>query len=469
MILIASIMPIVALLGALTVFRLKAWQASLAALAVGVASAVFAAGMPVCDIAPTMFSGLLFALCPICLVVLAALFVYAVTTESGAMSRIRSDLASVSDDQRILALLIVWGFGNFMEGMAGFGTAVAIPAAILVGVGFDPFKAVTMCLVANTTSTAFGSVGVPLMTLSKESGCDLAGLVQMTVFVQLAITAAGPVLVLLMLGGFKALKGMWGWMSASSAAFLVPSMLASCFFGCELPNIVGGIGVMLVITCVSRRGKQPSSASGKVVWAWQPFIFVVLLLAINGLLPQSFKRYITPGALVLAGGFVGALAQGVEVKKLFSLLADTFVRYLPAFATICFVVILARIMDKSNMISVIAGALVSLTGSAYPFFSAALGALGGFITGSGTSSCVLFGRLQAEVAAALNESPSLLAAANVMGAGIGKMICPQSIAIGTAAAGLVGRESEIFKRMLPWFFCVILFACALVSVAALFL
>ena len=154
----------------------------------------------------TVWGAVWFALYPICLVILAALFTYAVTVESGAMEKIRSGLAAVSDDRRVLALLIVWGLGTFMEGMAGFGTAVAIPAAILVGIGFDPMKAVLMCLVANTTPTAFGSVGVPILTLARETGCEESSLFVVTALLELAVTAAGPFLVLLVADGWRGFR-----------------------------------------------------------------------------------------------------------------------------------------------------------------------------------------------------------------------------------------------------------------------
>ena len=148
------------------------------------------------------------------------------------------------------------------------------------------------------------------------------------------------------------------------------------------------------------------------------------------------------------------------------MLFETLVRYWAAFATICFVLAMARIMGSAGMISAMASALVSATGDAYPYAATAVGALGGFVTGSGTSSCVLFGRLQADAAAAISASPVVLAAANVMGAGIGKMICPQSIAIGAAAAGLVGAESRLFKAALPWFAGVVAAASVIAGLAA---
>jgi lactate permease len=458
-----SIAPVAVLLIALVVFRLKAWQAAFAALVVSLAAAffVFSETLPLHKIPGVMSDGFLFALSPICFVVVAALFTYAVTLESGAMLAIRSALSSVSDDRRILVLLIVWGFGNFMEGMAGFGTAVAIPTALLAGLGFDPVKSVVMCLVANTTPTAFGSVGVPLVTLSEVSGTDLTSLTWMTILLQLPVTALGPVLVLLTYGGIKALSGMWRMIILSQAAFIVPWVLSARFLGCELPNIAGGLGVMLAIVLSSRRSIS-SVAFKRQLYAWTPFGLVVAVLSVNALMSPEVKKWTTPGALVLAAAFLGGIVQKIPIKRLVELFFRTVTNYRAALATICCVLMLARIMAESGMISAIADFLVAATGSAYPAVSSLVGALGGFVTGSGTSSSVLFGKLQADVARELCADPHIFAAANVMGAGIGKMICPQSIAIGAAAASLTQSEGVILRKTFLWCLFDILVASVMV-------
>ncbi len=416
------------------------------------------------EIFQAAMGGIGFALCPICFVVFAALYTYGVTVESGAMEQIKKGLSGVSNDNRVLALLIAWGFGNFMEGMAGFGTAVAIPAAILVGIGFDPLKAVLMCLVANTTPTAFGSVGVPLLTLAKETNTEVASLAWTTALLQAFVTALGPILVLLVLDGIKGLKGMWGYILVASFGFLIPWLLTAKFLGCELPDVLGGVVVMLAISLVAKRdGATDVKAQ---LFAWLPFGFVVAILGVNAFLPPTVKQYTTPGALVLVAGFLGGLVQKVTVVRLMRLLGTTFTRYWKAFAKICVILAVARVLVALGWIGAVAQFLVATTGAAYPFFATAVGALGGFVTGSGTNSCVLFGALQADAARALQVAPELLAAANVMGAGIGKMICPQSIAIGAAAAGLVGAsEGTLFRKALPWFLTVVTLACLVTGLA----
>ncbi len=466
--LLLSLLPIAGLVAALAVFKVKAHLATLGAAALALALAVlfFRESLPLADVLPVAAGGVAFALYPICLIVLAALFVYSVTVESGAMRTIRDGLSRLSPDPRVLALLIVWGFGNFMEGMAGFGTAVAIPAAMLVGLGFDPLKAVLMCLVANTTPTSYGSVGVPIAVLAKVSGCDAETLSDTVAALELVITALGPVLVLLVYGGRAALKGMWGLLLVADAAFLVPWFFAARLLGPELPDILGGVSVLIVLSLWTTKGRFAGDLKA-AARAWAPFGLVVVFLAGAALVPADYKRYAPPGLIVLVAGFLGGAVQGLSLGRMCRVLGRTATSYGTAFATICSVLVLARVMTSSGMIATIADALVSATGAAYPFFAPLVGSLGGFVTGSGTNANVLFGSLQADAAARLGVSADLLAAANMMGAGIGKMICPQSIAIGTAAAQAPHRAGDVFRSVFLWFVAVALAACLVAGAAIL--
>ena len=415
----------------------------------------------------TIWGAVWFALYPICLVILAALFTYAVTVESGAMEKIRSGLAAVSDDRRVLALLIVWGLGTFMEGMAGFGTAVAIPTAILVGIGFDPMKAVLMCLVANTTPTAFGSVGVPMLTLVRESGCEESSLFVVTALLELAVTAAGPFLILLVADGWRGFKGMWGYLLVADVAFLVPWLLAAKYICCELPDVLGGISVMMSVGLIASRGRA-SRGLGEQVAAWAPFGCVVAVLAVAAFLPPHVRKFTPAGGLIVLAALCGGRMQGLGFMRMLKLLLATAVKYRKAFITIVSVLVAARLLERVGAIGLLAEGLVGLTGKAYPFFSTAVGALGGAITGSGTNSSVLFAKLQVDAAAAIGVSPTLLAAANMMGAGIGKMVCPQSVAIGVAAAGLgSGGAKEVVRRILPYFVAVLVAACLVTGLASI--
>ena len=344
------------------------------------------------------------------------------------MAEIRAGLSSLSDDRRYLALLIAWGFGNFMEGMAGFGTAVAIPCAIMVGVGFDPMKAVLCCLVANTTPTAFGSVGVPTLVLAKETALDPGRLTSAIAFLQLATT--------------------------SLSAFLVPAVAVAATIGCEMPNVFGGIAAMAALAFMGDRSRIDLR---RQAWAWTPFALVVAALGASAALPARWRA--SPGFVIFAAAAAGGLVQRVRPARLLALAWETARRYAGAISTICLVLAVAKVMGAAGMTQCLADGLAAATGRWYPAVSPMVGALGGFVTGSGTSSNVLFGALQASMGSTETER-IVFAASNVMGAGIGKMICPQSIVLGCAAAGIAGRESEVMKKALAYFPFVLAAACA---------
>ena len=448
-----AILPILVLIAMLAGLKLPAWKAALIALATGVAEAWAWQGVGAKTMAAEMLKGVQTGLFPIGLVIVAALFTYAITVESGAIEDIKAGLSALSGDKRFFALLTVWGFGNFMEGMAGFGTAVAIPCAILMGVGFDPMKAVLCCLVANTTPTAFGSVGVPTMVLAGEAGLETGRLSATIACLQLAVTAMSPFFILFITDGWRGVKEKWGLALVADLAFLVPWLAVASFGGCELPDIVGGLCVMVTMAMMGDRENIDFKKQGR---AWLPFGCVVAVLGISAMLPKAWK--VSPGILILAAAFMGGLGQKVKLATLCKVLYKTCRKYALAVMTICAVLALAKIMGAAGMTGKIAAALVKATGECYAAVSSVVGSLGGFVTGSGTSSNVLFGALQSSVGET-EAQKYLFAAANVMGAGIGKMICPQSIVLGCAAAGLAGKESEVMKRSAPYFALVLLVAC----------
>lgn len=451
--LVLSILPIAVLIVALALLKLPSWCAALAAFAVGAVEAFFAFGLSPATIADCAVRGASTGLFPIGLVILAALFTYAITVESGAISEIKDGLSRLSDDRRFQALLVAWGFGCFMEGMAGFGTAVAIPCAILVGIGFDPVKAVLCCLVANTTPTAFGSVGVPTMVLASETELGLSRLTSTIALLQLAATSLSPFLIVAITDGWRGLRECWRMALVADMVFLASWLAVAPFLGCELPNIVGGIAVMAALAATGRRGGMDLR---RQMWAWMPFAFVVAALGCAAFLPQD--RKISPGFIILAAATVGGFAQKVGLWRMLTLAAKTVAKYALALLTICAVLALAKVMGAAGMTRIFADALIGAAGGGYSAVSSVVGALGGFVTGSGTSSNVLFGALQASVASC-EAQRYLFAAANVMGAGIGKMVCPQSIVLGCAAAGLAGRERDVMAKVLGFFVLVLAVAC----------
>ena len=325
---ILALVPIVWLIVAMSVIKLPGYKACLIALAVAAVEGCFIFGLTPVETLTAALEGILNALWPIILVIIAALFTYNMTLETGAMEDIKRMLGSLSNDNRILMLIIAWGFGNFMEGMAGFGTAVAIPAGMLVGVGFDPILAVVACLVINSTPTVFGSVGVPATTLAGIAGLDILTLTRYAATIQFVLTFLSPFLAVIIIGGgLKAMKGMFPFTLIASLSFVIPQFLTAAFIGAELPNILGSIISMVIMVAAAKllphqvepeylitssgKKEQPMTLQ-KGLTAWAPFIFTFLfLLLTSNLVPVIHDPLaaIKSSVQVYAGESDAVLAQ----------------------------------------------------------------------------------------------------------------------------------------------------------------
>lgn len=505
---VLAMLPIIWLIAALSGLKMPGHKACLIALVITIVLALGYWKLSLICVMTAALEGILNALWPICLVIIAALFTYNLTLKTGAMELIKKMLASVSGDKRVLTLIIGWGFGNFMEGMAGFGTAVAIPASMLAGIGLDPMSAVIACLVGNSTPTAFGSVGVPTVTLSSITGLDALSLSGDVALIQCILTFLSPFLMVCICGkGIKALKGMIPTTIVAALSFTVPWVIAATVLGPELPDIIGSICSMVCIILAARifnktpdpeyaieisdDEKQQQIDAEQGIKAWSPFILIFILLmvtstlcppihnAIAGIKSQivvyageggstlGFSWINTPGVMIFIAAIIGGFIQGAKIKEMADVLVETLKKYWKTIVTICSVMATAKIMGYSGMIADIAQLLVVVTGSFYPLFAPLIGALGAFVTGSGTSTCVLFGGLQSETATTLGLNPSWMAAANVLGAGIGKMICPQGIAIGAGAINAVGSESKLLSGVFKYFILYVVLAGGICYVGSL--
>ena len=494
-----AILPILWLIIALSGLKMPGYKACSIALVLTMFLAIFFWKLNVVYAATGVLEGILNALWPICLVIIAALFTYNLILRTGAMDFIKEMLAGVSMDKRVLTLIIGWGFGNFMEGMAGFGTAVAIPASMLAGLGLNPFSAVLACLVANTTPTAFGSVGIPLVTVSAVTGVGASAVAASTAIIESILIFISPfIMVCIVGGGIKALKGAFAITLVAALSFTIPAYITATLLGPELPDIVGSICCM-VCTSVAAKvfNKKPQDeycikvdnakeaitlSFGKAMQAWCPFILIfIMLMATSTLVPLihnaiavfktsavvyagkggstlTFSWINTPGIIIFIAAIIGGLVQGAKVSLMLEVLLSTLKANWKTIVTICAVMSTAKVMGYSGMISDIASLLVVVTGGAYPLISPLIGSIGGFVTGSGTSTSVLFGGLQVQTAQNLGLSGAWMAAANTLGAGIGKMICPQSIAIGASAIDQSGSESKILRSVFKYFVCYVVIA-----------
>ena len=502
---VLTLLPIVWLVIALAVLKMPGHRACLIALVIAAVLALTLWKMPPVDCVTSALEGFAAALWPIILVIIAAIFTYNLSLRTGAMDVIKRMLSNVSGDKRVIILLIGWCFGGFLEGMAGFGTAVAIPAGMLAGMGMDPVLSCLVCMLANAFPTAFGSVGIPTTTLVSVTGLDAIPLAFTTVVEMAPFMILMPFLMVIAGGGgIKALKGVVGITLVAGLSFLLPELLVSYFLGPELTVVVGSV-VSLVCTLLMARtrkgkaipqeyqmtgGQTAQEAKGSAmspVVAFLPFllIFVLLLVTsklvppVNSFLAQfsssfqistsaaagltSFSWVNTPGVMIFVAAIIGGIVQKASAKLMWQTFLDTLKQMSRTIITIMAVLAVAKIMTYSGMISDMAGLFVSITGVFYPFVSPIIAAIGAFVTGSGTNTEVLLGRLQSEAAVAIEASPYWLAAANSVGAGIGKILSPQCIATAVAAVGLVGQDSKVLAAVLKWALLMLVLACILVG------
>ena len=477
-----ALSPILWLAIALCALHMQPHKACLLALLISVVVGIGLYDMTTVHAIQSILEGMALACWPILLVIIAAIFTYNLSEHTKGMEGIKRMLTSVSNDRRVLILLIGWGFGGFMEGMAGFGTAIAIPASMLVGIGVNPILAASVCLVANSVPTAYGSIGIPLVTLGNVTGTDATTLATYTCLQLAPLTILCPFIMTLVAGGsLKALNGMVATCLGAALGFLIPELAVAVTMGPELAVVAGAMGA--IIACAKMFPvNDPAYAMpaheetgekltvSKAITAWLPFILIfVFLLATSKLIPAihdplnliktsvliydgeggapyTFTWVATPGVLIFLAAFIGGSKQGAGFGEMLGVLKDTVVGLRFTIVTIISVIATAKVMGYAGMTHEIAEAAVAATGHAYPCIAAFIGSIGTFITGSATSSCVLFGKLQTEAAQAIGATPaaiSWIAAANATGACAGKMISIQSIAIAVAAIKTAGADGKL--------------------------
>lgn len=482
----AALSPILWLIIALSALKLPAFQACSVALVISffVASSFF--GMTYQDTFTAALEGGALALWPIIWVIIAAIFTYNLSVFTKGIDTIKEMLNSVSTDERVIVLLIAWGFGGFLECMSGFGTAVAIGASMLASIGINPVSAIAVCLLANSVPTAYGSIGLPLTTLSQLTGFDGSQIATFATVQLGVIMVVMPFLMVVTFGqSLKALSGMIPICLVAGLGFFLPATAAGYFMGSGLAGVAGSIISMSLIVVYAKYfpvkdpkyqiqsiEEKSEITFDKGLKAWLPFILIfVFLMVTSKLVPPvneflsqiktsiaiytgegaglyTFTWIVTPGTLILAAAIISGFVQGATAGDMLNVLGRTVRTLVPTFITMITIIGTARIMGYSGMITTMASTTVAATGMMYPFISPLIGAVGSFITGSATTSCVLFGKLQADSALAIGATEvgqAWLAAANASGACVGKIISPQSIAIGVAAVGIHGVESQLMK------------------------
>lgn len=313
---LAAVIPIVFFFLALAVFRLKGHVAGSITLALSILVAIFAFQMPVDMALAAAGYGFLYGLWPIAWIIVAAVFLYKLTVKSGQFEVIRSSVLSITDDQRLQVLLIGFCFGAFLEGAAGFGAPVAITAALLVGLGFNPLYAAGLCLIANTAPVAFGALGIPIIVAGQVTGIDAFHIGAMTGRQLPLLSLFVPFWLVFMMDGLRGVKETWPAALVAGLSFAVTQYFTSNFIGPELPDITSALASLIALTLflkvwqpkrsfaeakgsvgaavASSGGSQPSPYSfGEIFKAWSPFLILTVLVTIWTLKP--FKAAFAPG------------------------------------------------------------------------------------------------------------------------------------------------------------------------------
>jgi L-lactate transport len=462
-------LPIFVLLLLLGVFRRPAWVASLAGLAAAIAVSLAVYHMPVDRLVATVTYGAAFGLFPIGWVVFSAILLYRIILETGKFDILKDSIGHLTDDPKLQALLIAFAFGAFIEGAAGFGTPVAVAAAMLTGLGFAPFYAAAICLLANTAPVAFGSIAIPITTLAVTTGLPVdrlsAGVGRICAPVSLFI----PAYLILVMAGWKGLRAVLPAAAASGIAFAGTQFAVSNFIGPQLTDILSSLAAMGVLLLILGRRDRAASphASRDIFLAWAPYGLLVIFVLLWGYHPLQAKldSYTIPihwpaladkpaykfswlsasGTACLFAAILGAALTGLSLRQFGKVLVHTARQLALAELTLAAVLGLAFTMNYSGATATL-GLAFAATGVFFPFFSSLLGWLGVFLTGSDTSSNALFGNLQVVTANKLGMNPVLMAAANSAGGVMGKMISLTSIAVAAAATSMKREDESLLFR-----------------------
>ncbi len=511
---LVAAVPIIVLFLMLGVLRKPSWVSALTALASGLLVSLAAYGMPVSLAVISVIYGAAYGMFPIAWVVFSSIMLYRLVVDTGKFEIIKNSVGGLTDDRRLQAMFIAFSFGAFIEGAAGFGAPVAVAGAMLAGLGFDPFYAAGICLLANTAPVAFGSIGTPIITLAAVTGLPIQALSSMVGRLCATISVFIPAYLLFVMVGRKRALEVLPAIVACGVSFAGMQFIVSNYVGAELTDIVSSLTCIIVMIAVLKLWKPASimrlehdkpghtasvqHTGRELALAWLPYLLLVIYVLAwgepaikraidtwtNGLLTSAlsaanlsglngiavpglhnliqrvppvtaspapyaavftFNWLSASGTACLLATITAALLLGLGPKPVVKAYKDTFKQLSYAMITIAGMLGLAYLMNYSGMTSTLGLALAS-TGRAFPFFSAVVGWMGVFLTGSDTSANALFGNLQVVTANALGLSPVLTASVNSAAGVMGKMISIQSIAVAVAATGMTAAdESRLFR------------------------
>lgn len=509
-------LPIVFFFLALTLFKIKGYLAAFLTVLIAVAVALSFYHMPVKAAIGAVSYGAAYSIWPIAYIVFGAVFLYKLTVKSGAFEVIRQSIISLTDDPRVQILIVGFVFNSFLEGAAGFGAPIAITAALLVGLGFDPIKVAGLCLVANIAPGSFGAIGIPVIVAGQVTGLSpnlIAA--QLSTFMPY-ISFTVPFLIVAILSGFKGVKEVWRPTLVTAFSYSLTQWFTIRFIGPELPDITSAIVSLICLAVFLKIGKKGQSAAsenhltlGSIIKGWSPFIILTVFVLIwcSSMFKQLFSPSgilagttvnipipwlnnvvmkvaplvpkTTPYPAILTLDFISATGTAIFLACVTTMLllkinlragkqvfVETAKELYKPIMTIMFVLSFAFIANYSGE-SATLGIALARTAQYFPAVSPILGWLGVFLTGSVVSANALFGGLQHATANQIGVSPLILITANVAGGTMAKMLSPQSIAVAAGAVGLAGRESALFRFTIKYSLIFLGIVCFVIFIQSL--
>ena len=489
---LVAVLPILVVLVLLGVFRRPAWQASLAGLIVAFVVAVAVWQFPVGLAVNSVVNGAVFALWPVMWIVVNALLLYNIAVESGRFEAFRAwILAHLPNDRRVVLVMIGFCFGALLEGIAGFGTPVAITSSLLILVGFPALEALVFVLIFNTAPVAFGALGVPVTVLGAVTGLPASAL-GMMIGRQLPIMALIlPFYVMALYGGMRSVRALWPVLLVAGLSFGAVQFVTANYIDYTLTDVLSSMGSLIVTflflkvwqpapdpqfaVAAAARAVKPGASAMSPWQGWLPWLIVSAVVivwttwkifAIGQMSVQwpglhnavsitlyNNKPYaavwgfqpLSTGTAILLSCVITAVVVGLRPAQFIGCVGRTLQQTWIAIVTVMFIIGLAYLMNYAGMAYTLGKAVASV-GGLFVLLSPFLGWVAVFLSGSDTSGNALFGNLQVVAARQLNLNPVLFAATNSSGGVMGKMISPQNIATGVSVTQLKGQEGVVFAR-----------------------
>lgn len=497
---VVAALPVLTLFFVLVALKKRVWFSAMCGMSMAIVLALVVFRMPATMVGAAAIHGVIFGILRIAWIIIASMFLYNIAVETGQFQVMKDSIANLSSDKRLQLILIAFCFGAFLEGTGGGGAPVAIAGSFLIGLGFNPFQAATLCLIANTAPVAWGGVGNPLRVLAGVTGLDEMALSAMTGRILPPISAILPLWLVRSMVNWRETREVWPALAVSGLSFAGMQYYWSNHMDNSLVDVVSALFSLLVMVAFLKFWRPrnvlrvdgavegellasiPQHSTSAVLKGWSPFLLASVFIFIAGY--PAINKYLTaaslkqpmpmlhnlvlrvppvapnlpeaaivdlnilslPGTAIFVGTILASLWLGLSLKRTLRILARTCRELIPSLAAISFMVGLAYVTRYSGMDTVM-GLSMTKTGMLYPFFGTMLGWLGVALTGTDAGSNALFGNLQKVTAEQLGLSAILMASANSAGGVMGKMIDAQSIVVSSAATHQTGNEAAIFKAV----------------------